>query len=76
MLSLGTSRQQDFTRADEVAGFKPGERPKDYTWHHTEREGEMELIPTDLHDEVRHTGGWSIWGGGQKEIEVDPTIAL
>ena len=28
-----------------------------YTWHHVEDGRTMILIPTDLHDAYRHTGG-------------------
>lgn len=41
-----------------------GEKPDGYTWHHTEEEGRMQLIPTTIHDSARHRGGQAIWGGG------------
>ena len=31
--------------------------PKGFTWHHVEDGLTMMLIPTDLHNAVRHTGG-------------------
>ena len=67
----GGSRSTDFARADKAAGYKPGERPKDYTWHHHEDYGKMELMPTDLHNKVGHTGGYTIWGAGRKLISID-----
>lgn len=33
-------------------------------WHHSEREGVLELISHNIHNDVRHTGGRAIWGGG------------
>ncbi len=30
---------------------------KNYTWHHSEDGKYMELVPTDLHDAVKHEGG-------------------
>ena len=33
------------------------EKPKDYTWHHTEDVGRMILMPMSLNDAVGHTGG-------------------
>ncbi len=35
------------------------------TWHHCAECGKMELIPTKVHSQFRHTGGKSIWGGGR-----------
>ena len=34
--------------------FKPSNL---YTWHHVEDGMHMMLVPKDLHDAVRHTGG-------------------
>lgn len=34
------------------------------TWHHTEIPGKMQLVDTRIHTTCRHTGGYSIWGGG------------
>ncbi len=49
------SRAKDFAAADAEAGFV--RRPEGYVWHHNEKIGVMELIPKDLHDAVKHTGG-------------------
>lgn len=37
-----------------------------YTWHHNEQAGKMELVKTSDHGPSNHTGGKSIWGGGQE----------
>lgn len=37
-----------------------------YTWHHSENPGEMQLVDSDIHDQTKHTGGRSIWGGGKE----------
>lgn len=34
------------------------------TWHHNEVPGKMQLVDADEHSTCRHTGGRSIWGGG------------
>lgn len=44
---------------DQIAN---GEVPKGYTWHHTEIPGQMQLVPTKIHQACRHTGGQAIWG--------------
>lgn len=48
----------DFTAANRAAGLKS--TPQGYTWHHVEDGVTMELVPTDLHQAVRHTGGASL----------------
>lgn len=37
-----------------------------YTWHHNEETGKMEFVKTSDHGPSNHTGGKSIWGGGQE----------
>ncbi|WP_370221743.1 HNH endonuclease [Cytobacillus sp.] len=34
--------------------------PAGYTWHHVEDGKTMMLVPSDIHGEVRHTGGASL----------------
>jgi hypothetical protein len=53
-----TGKEIDFTRADRAAGFK--KRPENYTWHHHHDGKSMYLVPTDIHEAVRHTGGRAI----------------
>jgi hypothetical protein len=63
-LSPTGNRDIDFDRADAAMRDKLGdpnwEKPKDYTWHHAEDGTTMELLPTDLHGNVPHSGGVSI----------------
>jgi hypothetical protein len=57
-IEMGATRTQDFLRADSAAGYtKSNPRPAGYTWHHHQENGYMQLIPTDLHFHVKHTGG-------------------
>ncbi len=58
------SRVDDFIAANKAADLK--NTPKGYTWHHHQDvsghgQGRMELIPSDLHGEVKHTGGVARW---------------
>ncbi len=58
------SRTGDFAAANKAAGFT--ETPKGYTWHHHEGVGpngvgKMELVPSDIHGAVKHTGGVAVW---------------
>lgn len=60
-ISPSKNRSLDFARADTLAGYnKTNPRPKDYTWHHHQELGVMQLIPTELHRAVRHTGGIAV----------------
>ena len=38
--------------------------PYGYTWHHNEETGKMQLVSYDTHQKTGHTGGKTIWGGG------------
>ena len=45
-------------------GMKNGGAPDGYTWHHDAEKGKMQLIDSDMHGDSRHTGGRTLWGGG------------
>jgi A nuclease of the HNH/ENDO VII superfamily with conserved WHH len=53
--NLTGDRKVDAKLANLAAGRS--ETPEDYTWHHVEDGRTMELVPEDLHDLVKHTGG-------------------
>ena len=48
----------DFTQANRLAGLP--RTPDDYTWHHHQDTRTMQLVPTEVHDAVRHAGGRAI----------------
>ncbi|MBP2097995.1 HNH endonuclease [Enterococcus rivorum] len=50
--------------AEELAIFKKGGVPENYTWHHHQDTGVMELVDSLIHGKTGHTGGFSIWGRG------------
>jgi len=52
---LTGKHKSDFNKANKVAGYT--ETPEGYTWHHHQDGKTMQLVPQDLHKEVRHTGG-------------------
>lgn len=45
-------------------GIRIGGAPDGYTWHHDAEKGKMQLIDSDMHGDLRHTGGRTLWGGG------------
>jgi hypothetical protein len=63
---LEGNTKSDFTRADQAAGI-----PQEYrvtnrlVWHHHQNGKTMQLVPGDLHEEVRHTGGQALLRGGK-----------
>lgn len=44
--------------------IKKGKDPIGYVWHHHQDPGKMQLVDRKVHDYVQHTGGRTIWGGG------------
>jgi hypothetical protein len=55
------NRSIDFTEANKLAGLP--ETPDGYTWHHCQDTHTMMLVPSDMHDAIRHAGGVSIMKG-------------
>ena len=50
---------------DKIRGRSEG-----YTWHHSEIDGQMELVPTGIHNVYNHNGGrtknhWAYRKGGR-----------
>jgi hypothetical protein len=54
-IELTGSHKVDEALANKAARLE--ETPEGYLWHHVEDDGTMMLVPTDLHQEVAHTGG-------------------
>ncbi|THJ30088.1 type IV secretion protein Rhs, partial [Lampropedia aestuarii] len=57
-IALGSSRDVDFARANKTAGF--ASTPEGYTWHHNQDAGYMQLIPSDVHGAIKHSGGIAV----------------
>ena len=51
---------------EQLEQIKNGETPDGYTWHHNEETGKMQLVDSDVHAKTGHTGGKTIWGGGNE----------
>jgi hypothetical protein len=57
--------KSDFARADQAAGVtKEYRSANDLIWHHHQDCRTMQLVPGDLHEAVRHSGGVAILNGG------------
>lgn len=55
----------DFKAANKAAGFT--ETPDNFTWHHHQDVGRLQLVPTRLHNTlVKHTGGVAVIKGKLK----------
>lgn len=65
-----SSRKGDNAKADKLAGITAKFRKENnLTWHHSEIEGVMELVPTELNNAVKHSGGFSMWGAGSRPVK-------
>jgi filamentous hemagglutinin len=60
---LTGSYGKDAAMANSAVGLSS--TPKGYVWHHVENGRTMQLIPRDIHNAVRHTGGSAVirYGG-------------
>jgi len=47
----------------ELEQIRNGITPDGYTWHHDGNPpvGRMQLVITEIHDKIRHDGGYSLW---------------
>ena len=52
--------------AEQLEQIENGDTPDGYTWHHNEETGKMQLVDSDIHSKTGHTGGKTIWGGGNE----------
>ncbi|MBC3930030.1 HNH endonuclease, partial [Undibacterium sp. CY21W] len=53
---------KDAALANKAVGLS--KTPSDYVWHHVEDGRTMQLVPKDVHNEVRHTGGAAVIRNG------------
>lgn len=51
---------------EQLEQIENGDTPDGYTWHHDAEPGKMQLVDTETHQKTGHTGGRSIWGGGNE----------
>ena len=51
---------------EQLEQIKNGDTSDGYTWHHNEEKGKMQLVDSDIHAKTGHTGGKTIWGGGNE----------
>nr|WP_244116759.1 HNH endonuclease [Burkholderia cepacia] len=58
VVGLTGDYNKDAALSNQAAGFK--KTPSGYVWHHVENAETMLLIPQDLHDAIRHTGGSAV----------------
>jgi len=45
----------------DIEKMKKGMSPSDYTWHHHQRKGVLELVDKSIHNKTAHSGGYSKW---------------
>lgn len=49
---------------EQIEQIEAGDTPEGYVWHHSEEAGTFQLVDSTIHAQTGHTGGRSIWGGG------------
>ena len=47
-------------------GISDGTAPDGYVWHHSQEPGKIQLVDFDTHAQTGHTGGRTVWGGGNE----------
>ncbi len=47
-------------------GISDGTAPDGYVWHHAPESGKIQLVDFDIHAQTGHTGGRTVWGGGNE----------
>lgn len=45
-------------------GLSDGTAPDGYVWHHDAEPGKIQLVDFETHANTGHTGGRTVWGGG------------
>ena len=61
----GNLNTEQFTDR-QLEQIRNGDKPEGYTWHHHEEPGRMQLVDSEIHARIQHTGGRSLWGGGSE----------
>lgn len=69
--SLSISIDQDPSLGNQFTAFQlnqlnTGLTPEGYSWHHHEQAGKLQLVDEETHSQSGHSGGRSIWGGGDE----------
>ena len=59
---LTGDHKKDARKANENVGL--ARTPEGYAWHHVEDGVTMQLVPSDLHESIAHTGGAAVKKGG------------
>ncbi len=55
---------KDLFNTEQLAAINKGlAQIPEYTWHHHQSRGRMQLVPRDIHKEVHHLGGFELWYG-------------
>jgi filamentous hemagglutinin len=60
-IERGETAASQFT-PQQLRAIKAGrEKIPGFTWHHHQQFGRMQLIPSDAHQAVGHSGGFKLW---------------
>lgn len=59
MITPTGDRLADVAAANNAASYSS--TPKNYTWHHHQNTGRMQLVKSVVHLKTGHTGGYKLW---------------
>ena len=51
---------------EQLEQIKNGDTPDGYVWHHDAEPGKIQLVDFATHANTGHTGGRTVWGGGNE----------
>jgi len=51
---------------EQLDQIKNGDTPDGYSWHHDASPGTLQLVDFETHFKTGHTGGRTVWGGGNE----------
>ena len=49
---------------EQLEQIKNGDTPDEYFWHHDATPEKIQLVDFEIHANIGHTGGRTVWGGG------------
>ncbi len=51
---------------NQLEQIENGDTPDGYVWHHDAEPGKIQLVDFETHANTGHTGGRTVWGGGNE----------
>lgn len=65
-VEVNIDKYKSIFNKEQMEQILDGETPDGYTWHHDAEVGKIQLVESDKHMKTGHTGGRTVWGGGNE----------